>query len=143
MTIVTHGPLPAEAQGLADIGKPVRLYDWHNVAPGTLGAGVHFLVRAGLWRIWERRIDPDPMKCWTEYGPVEVQGQHADKPMTETDLPNLTDAQLLDLHRYLAEFEFRYNHRIANGCDDRTRTNRALGGIVGKRLTYARPDLHA
>jgi transposase-like protein len=47
------------------------------------------------------------------------------------------------LHRYLAEFEFRYNHRIANGCDDRTRANRALGGIVGKRLTYARPDIDA
>ena len=22
------------------------------------------------------------------------------------------------LHRYVAEFEFRYNHRIANGIDD-------------------------
>jgi hypothetical protein len=40
------------------------------------------------------------------------------------------------LHRYLAEFEFRYNHRVANGVDDRTRAIRALGGIVGKRLTY-------
>lgn len=40
------------------------------------------------------------------------------------------------LHRYLAEFEFRYNHRVANGVDDRQRANRALGGIVGKRLTY-------
>ena len=44
------------------------------------------------------------------------------------------------LHRYLAEFEFRYNHRIANGVDDRARANLALGGIAGKRLTYARPD---
>lgn len=41
------------------------------------------------------------------------------------------------LHRYLAEFEFRYNHRIANGCDDRTRAVQSLKGIVGKRLTYA------
>ena len=44
------------------------------------------------------------------------------------------------LHRYLAEFEFRYNTRIANGFDDRTRASEAVKGIVGKRLTYARPD---
>ena len=44
------------------------------------------------------------------------------------------------LHRYLAEFEFRYNTRLANGVDDRGRALEALKGIVGKRLTYARPD---
>jgi transposase-like protein len=43
------------------------------------------------------------------------------------------------LHRYLAEYEFRYNNRIANGVDDRARSHEALRGIVGKRLTYARP----
>ena len=40
------------------------------------------------------------------------------------------------LHRYLAEFEFRYSHRIANGVDDAARADRILSGIVGKRLTY-------
>lgn len=40
------------------------------------------------------------------------------------------------LHRYLAEFEFRYSHRIANGVDDEARADRILKGIVGKRLTY-------
>jgi len=40
------------------------------------------------------------------------------------------------LHRYLAEFEFRYNFRIANGVDDRQRSREALAGIAGKRLTY-------
>lgn len=44
------------------------------------------------------------------------------------------------LHRYLAEFEFRYNNRIANGVDDRQRVNIALAGIVGKRLTYQGPS---
>lgn len=47
------------------------------------------------------------------------------------------------LHRYLAEFEFRYNNRIANGFDDRQRSVEALKGISGKRLTYARPDWQA
>lgn len=40
------------------------------------------------------------------------------------------------LHRYLAEFEFRYNNRTAHGVDDRARTVTALAGISGKCLTY-------
>lgn len=44
------------------------------------------------------------------------------------------------LHRYLAEFEFRYNNRVALGCNDANRSAAALKGIVGKRLTYAAPD---
>lgn len=43
------------------------------------------------------------------------------------------------LHRYLAEFDFRYSNRSALGVDDATRTNKALQGIAGKRLTYRRP----
>jgi transposase-like protein len=41
------------------------------------------------------------------------------------------------LHRYLSEFDFRYNQRIALGVDDTQRMNAALAGIVGKRLLYA------
>jgi transposase-like protein len=41
------------------------------------------------------------------------------------------------LHRYLAEYDFRYNHRVANGFDDPQRSVEALKGIVGKRLTYS------
>jgi len=41
------------------------------------------------------------------------------------------------LHRYLAEFEFRYNNREALGCNDADRATAALRGVVGKRLTYA------
>jgi hypothetical protein len=44
------------------------------------------------------------------------------------------------LHRYLAEFEFRYNNRIALGVDDHKRTAGALLGVVGKRLTYRQAD---
>jgi transposase-like protein len=42
------------------------------------------------------------------------------------------------LHRYLAEFDFRYSNRIALGVDDTMRANEALKGIAGKRLTYRR-----
>lgn len=40
------------------------------------------------------------------------------------------------LHRYLAEFDFRYNNRVALGVDDSARTTAALLGAKGKRLTY-------
>ena len=40
------------------------------------------------------------------------------------------------LHRYLAEFDFRYNNRVRLGVGDKDRTTMALRGIVGKRLTY-------
>jgi transposase-like protein len=40
------------------------------------------------------------------------------------------------LHRYLAEFDFRYSNRMALGCDDLERADRMLQGFVGKRLTY-------
>jgi transposase-like protein len=40
------------------------------------------------------------------------------------------------LHRYLAEFDFRYNARASLGVNDEARAERALRGIVGKRLTY-------
>ncbi len=40
------------------------------------------------------------------------------------------------LHRYLAEFDFRYSNRSAVGVEDRERADRALKGIAGKRLKY-------
>jgi transposase-like protein len=43
------------------------------------------------------------------------------------------------LHRYAAEFDFRYIHRVANGVDDAERGQIALRSAVGKRLTYAQP----
>jgi hypothetical protein len=43
------------------------------------------------------------------------------------------------LHRYLAEYDFRYNHRIALGYDDKARTVEAVKGAAGKRLTYHLP----
>jgi hypothetical protein len=40
------------------------------------------------------------------------------------------------LHRYLAEFDFRYNHRAALEINGTQRTVDALAGIGGERLTY-------
>ena len=40
------------------------------------------------------------------------------------------------LHRYLAEYDFRYSNRVKLGCGDVERTDRALAGVRGKRLKY-------
>jgi hypothetical protein len=40
------------------------------------------------------------------------------------------------LHRYLAEFDFRYNTRERLGFNDADRAALAIKGIEGKRLTY-------
>jgi transposase-like protein len=43
------------------------------------------------------------------------------------------------LHRYLAEFDFRYNYRASLGYNDTDRTIAAVRGGEGKRLTYHQP----
>jgi hypothetical protein len=44
------------------------------------------------------------------------------------------------LHRYLAEFDFRFNHRASLGYTDEERTLLAIRSADGKRLTYHQPD---
>jgi transposase-like protein len=43
------------------------------------------------------------------------------------------------LHRYLAEYDFRFNHRVALGVHDGERAALAVKGAAGKRLTYRLP----
>ena len=43
------------------------------------------------------------------------------------------------LHRYLAEYDFRYNTRTALGFNDGERAALAIKGVEGKRLTYRLP----
>jgi hypothetical protein len=43
-----------------------------------------------------------------------------------------------NLKRYLAEFDYRYNERVALGVGDTERMTKSVHGIVGRRLTYRR-----
>jgi hypothetical protein len=43
------------------------------------------------------------------------------------------------LHRYLAEFDFRYSHRVKLGYSDEMRAVIAIKGASNKRLTYRQP----
>ncbi len=40
------------------------------------------------------------------------------------------------LHRYLSEFDFRYNNRVALKVNDVERAENIVRGVSGKRLTY-------
>lgn len=42
------------------------------------------------------------------------------------------------LSRYLAEFDFRYSNRAGLGVNDELRAEKAIKGMIGKRLTYRR-----
>ncbi len=44
------------------------------------------------------------------------------------------------LHRYLAEFYFRYNNRNVQGVDDEARAVKMVKGAQGRRLTYRTTD---
>jgi len=43
------------------------------------------------------------------------------------------------LHRYLAEYDFRFNHRVKLGYNDGDRAALAVKGAADKRLTYRQP----
>jgi transposase-like protein len=43
------------------------------------------------------------------------------------------------LHRYVAEFDFRYNNRSALGIEDQERIRNAIYGLKGKRIYYRQP----
>jgi transposase-like protein len=44
------------------------------------------------------------------------------------------------LHRYLAEFDFRYSNRVKLGVNDASRAAKVVEGAKGKRLMYRRPN---
>lgn len=47
------------------------------------------------------------------------------------------------LHRYMAEFDFRYSNRVKLGVNDQMRADLALRGVMGKRLTYKSSNAQA
>ena len=47
------------------------------------------------------------------------------------------------LHRYLAEFDFRYSHRVKLGYSDEMRAAIAIKGAANKRPTYRQPRIRS
>lgn len=50
---------------------------------------------------------------------------------------HVSEAQL---QRYLAEADFKFNHRVKLGFDDATRVAALLRGVKGRQLLYRQPD---
>ena len=120
-------------------------------------AEIYPIVRANVAR--EARLMTDEARIYTVLG--REFAEHATTTHAAGEYVNLTDRTIHTntvegafsifkrgmrgiyqhcseghLHRYLAEFEFRYNNRAALGSNDADRADTLLSGIVGKRLTY-------
>ena len=97
-----------EAGQYAHLGKEFASHDFVNHSAGEYGRGeVHTNTLEGFYSVFKRGMKGVYQHCSEAH-----------------------------LHRYLSEFDFRYNNRVRLGIDDAARSEQALRGIVGKRLTY-------
>ncbi|MGC2223286.1 MAG: IS1595 family transposase [Methylocella sp.] len=97
-----------EAGQYTNLGKYFIEHDFVSHSAGEYGRGkVHINTVEGFYSVFKRGMTGIYQHCG---------GRH--------------------LHRYVAEFDFRYNNRIKLGIDDKALADRALQGVVGKRLTY-------
>ena len=85
-------------------------------AHGTVNHGIEEYVRGGFWHTNTVEGYFSTLKRGINGTYHHVSQQH--------------------LKRYLAEFDFRYNERVALGVDDIECTDKLLQGVSGKRLTY-------
>jgi transposase-like protein len=101
-----------EAKQYTGIGKHFADHDFTTHSKGEYGRGVvHTNTIEGYFSIFKRGMKGVYQHCGKQH-----------------------------LHRYAAEFEFRYNNRMANGMDDKERAAETLLSVVGKRLTYRRTN---
>ena len=101
-----------EAGQYQSIGKGFEFHDWVTHSTGQYVDGpVHTNTVEGYFSIFKRGMKGVYQHCSEKH-----------------------------LHRYLAEFDFRYNNRKANGINDKERADNALSGVAGKRLTYTQPS---
>src|SRR5579885_476642 len=139
--------------GLVERGGKVRTFHVAAAHSGT----VQNIVSDNIAR--ESRLHTDESKLYYNVGKKFVAHEtvnHASKEYARGDVTTNTIEGYFSifkrgmkgvyqhcsekhLHRYLAEFDFRYNNRIALGTNDGERAALALKGIAGKRLTYRQP----
>src|SRR6202022_2688285 len=100
-----------EAGQYAHLGKEFASHEYVNHSAGEYGRGdVHTNTLEGFYSVFKRGMKGIYQHCSEKH-----------------------------LHRYVAEFDFRYSNRIGLGVDDVERAEKLAKGIVGKRLTYRRP----
>jgi transposase-like protein len=101
-----------EAGQYAHLGKEFASHEFVNHSAGQYGRGsVHTNTIEGFYSIFKRGMTGVYQHCSEKH-----------------------------LHRYVAEFDFRYSNRVALGVGDMERAEKLAKGIVGRRLTYRRPN---
>jgi transposase-like protein len=97
-----------EAGQYAHLGKEFASHEYVNHSAGEYGRGdVHTNTLEGFYSVFKRGMKGIYQHCSEKH-----------------------------LHRYVAEFDFRYSNRIGLGVDDVARADRVLNGVSRKRLTY-------
>jgi len=99
-----------DAGQYAHLGKEFASHEYVNHSAGEYGrGGVHTNTIEGFYSIFKRGMTGVYQHCSEKH-----------------------------LHRYVAEFDFRYSNRVALGTNDMERAEKLTKGTVGKRLTYRR-----
>jgi transposase-like protein len=139
---------------LVERGGNVRSFH----VPGAYAEVVVDIVRDNIAK--ETRLHTDESKLYTRVGKEFAAHEtvnHSHKEYARGDVTTNTVESYFSifkrgmrgtyqhcaekhLHRYLAEFDFRHNNRIALGVNDTMRAETLAAGIVGKRLTYRRSN---
>ncbi len=97
-----------EAGQYSRLNKPFANHDFVTHGAGEYGRGdVHTNTVEGYYSVFKRGMIGIYQHCGEQH-----------------------------LHRYVAEFDFRYNARVRLGINDKERADLALIGAKGKRLTY-------
>jgi transposase-like protein len=140
--------------GLVERGGKTRMFHVHRATKDEVGR----VIRTNVVR--QSTLHTDESRLYTELGAEYGDHQtvhHSSGEYVRGDVHTNTIEGVFSifkrgmhgvyhhcgeahLHRYLAEFDFRYNRRTALGFNDNDRAAEALKGIEGKRLTYRRPD---
>lgn len=146
-----HIPPKSIVLSLVERDGSVRSFHVPNVTAATLGPVIHANVdRASYLMTDESPVYPRIGAVFSGHGTVNhsakeyVRGVFWHTNTVENFFSifkrgiygcyfHVSEAHL---HRYAAEFDFRYNHRQALGVNDVARTDHAIKGAKGKRLTY-------
>jgi transposase-like protein len=126
-----------DERGMAQVRRAVR----HNLAPGTILHTDGAQVYKGLMPLGQHEAVNHNKEFTRQSNNGKVYTNSAEGYFSLFKRGLVGTYQHMGeqhLHRYLAEFDFRMSHRAKLGIDDMARTNIALAGIEGKRLTYRR-----
>lgn len=138
---------------LVERGGKARSFKVENFKPDTINAVLSHISRDSRLHTDEAQFYKRPGKQFAEHAYVtHCQEEYARGDVTTNTVEGFFSIfkrgmtgiyqhrSEQHLHRYLKEFDFRYSNRAALKIDDAQRTELAVKGAEGKRLTYRNPN---